>query len=142
MEDLRFRLYRDDDHDALQHWLAERRPATFPPAPALIPKSSSFVAADEHDRPVALAIFYVCGDAPVAMLSWLFTDPGIGMFRAHAAAELAIRGGLYCLDRQKICMILSRLSTRGSAKMLAREGFEPVQEVKTEMGRIKTYETI
>lgn len=142
MTDLKFRLYRDDDHDALQKWLAQRPGKPFPPSPAFIPKSSSFVAADENDRPVALVVFHVCGDAPVAMLSWLFTDPGVGMFRAHAAAELAIRGGLYCLDRQKVGMILSRLSTRGSARMLAREGFEPVQEVKVEMGRIRTYETI
>lgn len=140
MSGLRFRLGREGDFTVVEHWLLQRPGKPFPPAKRLIPPSSTFCAADEvTDAPVAIAVYHVCGDAAVAMLSWLFTDPGAGIFRAHEAATLAIRGGLFCLDRQGVSMILSRLSTRGAAKILAREGFTPTMEVKTEMGRIRQF---
>lgn len=137
--ELKFRLCRDADFDAAERWLADRPRKLFFPARRLIPPSSSFCAADEADDPVAIAIFHVCGDAAVAMLSWLFTDPGAGIFRAHEAATLAIRGGLFCLDRQGVSMILSRLSPRWAVRLLEREGFAPTMEVKTEMGRFRQF---
>lgn len=134
---MNFRLYKEDDHAALERWCAERPGKPLPPHPALIPKSSSFVAADEEDWPVALAVFHVCHDAPVASLSWLFAEAETSPRRVHEAVTLVIRGGLYCLDRQGVVLCWSRLTPHGVRRILEREGFRPSPEAEIEMYRIR-----
>lgn len=135
---LNFRLYDDklDRDDAARCWEARGQ---FPIAPRLIPEASSFVAADEENKLVALAVFYVAVDAPVAMLSWLVTRPELPPKLAHAAVTVAIEGALFCLDDQHIELVLSRLSNRSVLPILERQGFKPTHEVKTEMARIRTF---
>lgn len=135
---LNFRLYNDelDRDDAAACWEARGQ---FPVAPRLIPEASSFVAADAENKLVALAIFYVSVNAPVAMLSWLVTRPELPPKLAHEAVTVAIEGALYCLDEQHIELVLSRLSNRSVLPILERQGFTPTHEVKTEMARVKTF---
>lgn len=133
-----FRLYNEatDRDDAARCWEARKQ---FPVAPRLIPEASSFVAADDENKLLALAVFYVAVDAPVAMLSWLVTRPELPPKIAHQAVSVVIEGALYCLDDQRIELVLSRLSNHSVLPILERQGFTPTHEVKTEMARVRTF---
>lgn len=139
---MNFRLYQNDDHGTIASWLAQRPGKPLPPHPALIPKSSAFTVCEDDGRPVAVAVFHVCGDAPVAGLSWVFADPGVARARVHAAVTLAVRGGLYCLDRQGVSLVWSRLTPHGFRRILEREGFRRSPEADREMFRTRTFAEI
>lgn len=133
---MKFRLYKIDDHNAIADWLAQRPGSPLPPHPGLIPKSSSFTVENDSGRPLAVLVCHVCGDAPVASMSWCFAAPQERRPLVHEAVTLAVRGALYCLDRQGVALIWSRLTPHGFRKILSREGFAPSPETDREMFRI------